>query len=120
MPKVDLLNLIPVFSRKKEVPEALNGKDPHEAAEAIRKSCTDPAGSFHEWSLLIRQNCPLPHDHPYGKLLESRGVRPDDPLWILGLIAFGTEPSQIVFNAVRWPDGKTDLPDQLNRNWTKK
>lgn len=117
--KVDLLNLIPVFTRKKEIPENLQGKEPKVAAESIRRSCNNQADSYDEWSGLIRQNCPIPTNHPYRKILETRGIPSDDPLWTLGSIAFGTETAWVVFNSLYWPDGKVDFPEQLDMKWTK-
>ncbi len=117
MLKIDLLNLIPVFARK-ENPEPIQGEEPQEASEAIRKSCSDQAGSYEKWSHLIRKNCPIPPDHPYKTILESRGIPSTDPLWTLGSIAFGTETPWIVFMAIHWPD-KTDYPEQLDMEWTK-
>jgi hypothetical protein len=121
MPKVDLLNLIPSSASRKKAPETIRFKGAREAAELIRKSCAViKADNYAEWCQVVRRNCPLPHDHPYRHLLENRGVRSDDPLWILGSIAFGCQPSSLVFHAIHWPDGTKDHPDQMNRDWIKR
>ena len=121
MPKVDLLNLIPSTTCREKIPESILRKGAHEAIKAIRKSCNViRAKNYAEWCQIVRQNCPIPHDHPYRQLLKSRAILPDDPLWLLGSIAFGCEPSSVVFSAIHWPDGTTDLPDQLNKDWLRK
>ena len=121
MPKVDLLNFIPVTSQKKKAPETILRKSAHDAAKALRSSCVATrAKSFAEWCHLIRRKCPIPHDHPYRDLLKSRDVHHDDALWIIGSIAFGCQPSSIIFNAIHWPDGTIDRPDRLHKHWLKK
>ena len=120
-PKVDLLNLIPTLARRKRPPEAVLRKSAEEAVKAFRRSCRRTREkSYEAWCRLIHKSCKMPHDHPYLELMEKRRVRPEDPLWILGLIAFGNEPSSIVFQAIHWPDGKTDHPDKLHWKWRKK
>ena len=117
--KVDLYNFIPFLTGKKLGPEAITGRNPEDAAKAIRQSCSNKESNYDEWSKLIKEHCRIPSDHPFVKLLEKHQIPSNDPLWTLGAIAFGTETSWIVFNAIHWPDGKKDCPERLDIKWAK-
>lgn len=119
MLKVDLYNFIPVLTGKNPGPEAITGRSPEDAVKAVRRSCSNKERNCAEWSRLIKEHCRIPSDHPFVRLLKDRGIASDDPLWTLGAIAFGTETSWIVFNAIHWPDGKRDFPERLDLKWTK-
>lgn len=120
MPKVDILNLIPYHAGKAKAPEPLNGMTPKQAADKVRESCADPGKDFKEWSKGILDHCIIPPDHPYRALLTKKKVQGDDPLWVLGAIAYGTQSPWIGFRRIEWDDGKVELPDDLERIWIVK
>lgn len=120
MPKVDIVNMIPYHSRKAAEPDALNGLTPRKAAERVRESCGDKAADFDAWARGILEHCFVPAEHPYRVLLSKRKVPQDDPLWVLGAIAYGTQSPWIAFRRIVWDDGKADTPDDLERDWIQK
>lgn len=117
MPKVDVVNLISYHARKADAPETLNSVSPKAAAERIRESCAEKAGSFDEWCLGILQHCLIPPEHPYRALLKKRKVPEKDALWVLGAIAYGTQSPWIGFRRIVWDDNSVELPDALERKW---
>jgi hypothetical protein len=119
MLNVDLYNFIPFLTGKKPAPEPIMGRNPEDSLEIIRQSCSNKESSCPKWSRLIREHCLMPSDHPFVRLLQSRQIPSDNPLWTLGAIAFGTETPWIVFNAIHWPDGTKDYPERFDVQWAK-
>lgn len=120
MPKIDIVNLIPYHARTAKEPEALTGLTPRKAAERVRESCSEKGSDFRAWSRGILEHCIIPPKHPYRVLLTKRKVANDDPLWVLGAIAYGTQSPWIAFRRIVWEDGKFAVPDELEREWILK
>lgn len=118
MPKIDIVNLIPYHSGK--APETLSAVTPQRAAERIRAACADQGADFAEWCRGILEHCIIPSEHPYRTALKKRKVPDDDPLWVLGAIAYGTQSPWIGFRRIAWDDGTMELPDELERKWIAK
>ncbi len=120
MPKIDIVNLISYHARKAGEPQTLAELSPRTAAERIRDSCREKSASYAQWARGILQHCLIPNGHPYRRLMSKRNIAKGDPLWVLGAIAYGTQSPWIAFRRIEWDDGKTDLPDELEREWLKR
>ena len=120
MSKVDIVNLVKVFADHADGIEIMNGVLPRTAAERVRAATEKKEDSFEKWSGGIVEHCVIPPDHPYRALLLKKKIREDDALWTLGAIAYGTAKPWIVIKRIRWDDGREDLPDQLEKDWTAK
>ena len=120
MIRVSILNFIPYITGKENTIPKIENKSPEEASKIIRESCTEKGNSIEEWERLIKENCIIPKDEPFKKLLQEKGIPTNNSLWTLGAIAYGTGDSAwIVIQSIKWADGNLSLPDKEHKDYLR-
>ncbi len=116
MKRIVIDNYIGVWSKRAGV-QVISEATSEAAAKKVRASCAEKAKDLETWARLIRANCVIPPDHPFRHALKSHGVAPDDHLWTLGAIAFGTENPWISIREIEWRKGDVSTPEEDEKAW---
>ena len=115
MIKIKVFNFIPyIVNNKKEI-QQIENKTLSEVLKIVRDSCSNKGKSIEEWSKSIVTHCIIPKSHPFLKMLKSKNIPLNNPLRVLGAIAYGTETPWIVIESIKWENGTVSSPEQENK-----
>jgi len=117
MIKVSIINFIPYMKERNRRFQTITNKTPAEAVNTIRNACNDKGKDVAEWTQEIKAHCIIPSSHPFRHLLESKGIPHDNPLWVLGAIAYGTETEWIVIESIKWADNTVSYPEKDHKKY---